>query len=62
MSKSEKCEKCDYSTRVICNEYGRPGIACVYILFTGMRRPCPPGDSCTVFKQREGQGMKKMLY
>ncbi len=27
--------------------------ACVYILRTGSRRPCPFGKGCTVYRRRE---------
>ena len=27
--------------------------SCDYILLTGCRRPCPPGEACTVKKKRK---------
>lgn len=33
-------------------------MGCEYILKTGSRRPCPPGDECAVYKQRRARRVK----
>ena len=49
-----KCNSCWYSTPVITHQYAKPTRACVYILKTGHRRPCKPGEACTVYVSRGG--------
>ena len=45
---SERCKSCRYFWHI--NK--APGYTCCeYILKTGTRRPCPPGDACTVYKE-----------
>lgn len=38
------------SNCVTCFFHGKCGglICCNFLLMTGQRRPCPPGDACTV--------------
>lgn len=48
--KSDKCYKCRYGTTVENME-----VACLYILYTGERRPCPAGEGCTVYQRYKGQ-------
>lgn len=40
------CKDCIYSTDGSSHEYN-----CVYILYIGKRRPCPPGIDCTVKRE-----------
>ncbi len=51
-----KCESCRYSFQADIGEEGRLLTACVYILRTGTRRPCPYGRGCTVYRRREQEG------
>lgn len=39
------CKGCMYKTRMSGVEKLE---ACIYIIVTGKRRPCPPGKGCTV--------------
>lgn len=50
--RSARCRGCIYSTETEIGADGRL-TACYYIVFTGKRRPCPPGDRCTEYKERE---------
>ena len=47
-----KCGRCAWSTWVNMGEDGEFLRACVYILRHGKRRPCPGGEACTVFLDR----------
>lgn len=42
------CEGCRYAAPVYMGDGDELMTACVYILRTGHRRPCPPGEGCTV--------------
>lgn len=43
---SKKCKKCQYRTSM---SHMPLGIGCYYFGITKERRPCPPGDECTVY-------------
>lgn len=43
---NERCKKCIYRT-----PFEKVGWACYYIMHTGHRRPCEPGDKCTEFTE-----------
>ncbi len=49
----EKCGGCRYSVPVYIGDGDELMTACVYILRTGKRRPCPPGEGCTVRESAE---------
>lgn len=50
--KGNPCKGCKYAV----SEYkGSEGYYCQYILMTKKRRPCPPGEGCTV-KETEQKG------
>ncbi len=44
------CRSCVFSCEVNVGEEREMLRACVYILHTGHRRPCPAGKGCTVYK------------
>lgn len=48
----EICNKCLYSCPVNVGVDGVLVNACTYILMRYEKRPCPPGEQCTVFEQR----------
>ena len=50
---TSNCDNCVYRT-VIGGTSG-----CNYLFVTGKRRPCPPGDECTVKVGREVKRRKK---
>lgn len=50
----DKCNECRYSAEVNVGEAGEMLRACTYILSRFRRRPCPPGEECTVFRKRTG--------
>ena len=54
MAKS-KCDNCVYSG---CLGYSHMRV-CNYLLVTNKRRPCPPGDACTVNVPRKVKRKKK---
>lgn len=47
---ARKCRSCAYSCTVNVGEEREMMRACVYILHTGRRRPCPAGKDCTEYK------------
>ena len=49
LSISARCRSCRYFWHI--NE-SRGYMGCEYILHTGTRRPCPPGDACTVYRKK----------
>ncbi len=51
----EKCDGCRFSIPVYMGDGEELLRACVYILRTGHRRPCPPGEQCRVFEPAEGK-------
>lgn len=48
----DRCNKCQYSCPVNVGVDGRLVNACNYILVRFEKRPCPPGEACTVFERR----------
>lgn len=50
--RSAKCRSCIYSTDTNIGQDGHL-TACYYIVITGKRRPCQPGERCTEYKERE---------
>lgn len=46
------CTHCRYGRRIDMGENGTMLTACLYILKTGKRRPCPVGEDCTVYEPR----------
>jgi len=53
--KDDRCRGCRYSFYADVGEEGAMLRACEYILQRGERRPCPPGEKCTVFEPRRGR-------
>lgn len=51
----DKCRKCMYGVWCNVSEDGEMLSACTYILHNAARRPCPPGNECTVFEQKRRQ-------
>lgn len=47
-----RCRRCRFGRRMDMTDDGRFYPACLYIVLTGRRRPCPPGDACTVYQRR----------
>ncbi len=47
------CEGCRYAVPVYMGDGEELMRACVYILRTGRKRPCPPGEGCTVREPAE---------
>ena len=47
-----RCKDCYYSCPVDIGADNEMMTACVYILHTGTRRPCPAGKGCRVFRRR----------
>ncbi len=50
MTKSKKCRQCRYRVSVNIGWEQEMLEACTYILWSGRKRPCPPGDGCTVYE------------
>lgn len=46
-----KCKTCEYRWL----ELGGNNWCCDYICITGKRRPCPPGEKCTVYEPYTGK-------
>ena len=44
------CIGCRFAAPVYMGDGEELLTACVYLLRTGHRRPCPPGDGCRVFE------------
>lgn len=44
------CDGCRYAIPVYIGDGEELMSACVYILRTGHRRPCPPGAGCQVYE------------
>ena len=51
------CDNCVYSGAIT----GLSVRCCNYFLATGKRRPCPPGEGCTVKVGREGKRRRKRV-
>ncbi len=49
----DKCGGCRFSIPVYIGDGEELLRACVYILRTGRRRPCPPGEACRVYEPAE---------
>lgn len=47
------CGGCRFSVPVYIGDGDELMTGCVYILRTGHRRPCPPGEACTVRETAE---------
>lgn len=47
------CAGCRYAVPVYIGDGDELLTACVYILRTGRRRPCPPGIGCGVYESAE---------
>lgn len=45
-----RCAACRYNLPVYIGDGDELLTACVYILRTGRKRPCPAGDACSVFE------------
>ena len=46
----EKCATCRYSWKTPLGSAEAPEFACDYLLRKKRRRPCPPGEECTVWE------------
>lgn len=49
----DKCMKCRYSTPIYLDESDKKRHACGYNLKQYTPRPCPPGEGCTVYEERD---------
>ena len=49
-----RCGGCRYGVPVYIGDGEELLTACVYILRTGKRRPCPPGEACWAYESAEG--------
>ena len=49
-ARREGCGGCRFAVPVYMGDGEELLGACVYILRTGRRRPCPPGGACTVYE------------
>lgn len=49
----KRCAGCRYAVPIYMGDGDELMTACVYILRTGRRRPCPPGDGCRAFEPAE---------
>lgn len=49
----ERCGSCVYSASVDVGADCEMLAACVYILKRYEKRPCPPGEGCTVYTPRK---------
>lgn len=47
------CGGCRYAVPVYMGDGDELMTACVYILRTGKRRPCPPGPACQCYESAE---------
>lgn len=52
----DRCRTCRYAVWVDVGLDQEMLRACTYILRHGMKRPCPPGEECTVYKPRRRKG------
>ena len=51
-----ECAGCRFAVPVYMGDGEELLTACVYILRTGKKRPCPPGRECTVREPAGGDG------
>ena len=60
-----RCGGCRYNLPVYMGDGDELLTACVYILRTGHKRPCPAGEACSVFEparpDRRG-GMERLSF
>ncbi len=54
--KKNKCYKCRYGTTI-----DNVDTACLYILYTGQRRPCAGGEGCTVYAPYKGRQRESVI-
>lgn len=47
---NDRCAACRFDMPVYIGDGDELLTACVYILRTGHKRPCPAGDACSVFE------------
>lgn len=47
-----RCRDCDYGLPIYQGDDVLI-MGCTYVLRTGRRRPCPPGEECSIFKEKE---------
>jgi len=60
---SKKCEQCRHCCPTDLYIGRRQLRACVYLLDTGERRPCPAGEKCTVFSPKiEGKTVSGAIF
>ncbi len=63
--RNQRCAQCRFGIPIYMGDGDELMTACVYILRTGHKRPCPAGDGCAVFEPaRPGDGprMEKILF
>ncbi len=56
-----KCNDCIYARTVNHADDRALMKACVYILLRYEKRPCPPGELCTVYERRRGRPVYELL-
>ena len=56
-----KCNDCMYARTVDLADGRDLMKACVYILLRYEKRPCPPGEKCTVYERRGGRPLCELL-
>ena len=54
------CGSCRFAVPVYMGDGEDLMTACVYILRTGKKRPCPPGGACTVREPAEPEEYRNM--
>ncbi len=57
----DKCNRCLYSCPVNVGDDCEMLRACVYILIKSEKRPCKPGNGCTVYEPRGRRRRKPCL-
>lgn len=57
----ENCEGCRFAVPVYMGDGDELLTACVYILRQGHRRPCPPGEGCTVYEPAAAPERKEIF-
>ena len=48
--REKRCAGCRFAVPIYMGDGDELMTACVYILRTGRRRPCPPGEACRVYE------------
>lgn len=51
----ERCSECKYSTTIYYSDSERMMHACGYLMKMYARRPCPAGEACRVFEERQAE-------